>query len=189
MRHGQTDWNLAHRIQGATDIPLNDTGLAQAEHTRGALAEDAFDAVASSHLQRAAVTASTINREHGRPHHVDERLAERSFGSVEGWTVEQVRAAFESFDAIVDVESWHAVRERMLAALTDLARAYPNGRVLVVAHGSSIRALLGAVQGIGPREVPSLANCSVTELHHADDGSWSVRTFNDNTHLPAVLRT
>ena len=189
VRHGQTDWNLAHRIQGATDIPLNATGLAQAEHTREALRADRFDAVASSHLERAARTARTINEHHSTSHVIDERLAERCFASVEGWTVDQVKAAFDSFDAIVDVESWHTVTTRMLEAMHDLAAAYPDGRVLVVAHGSSIRAMLGAMQGIGPREVPSLLNCGITEVRHHDDGRWEILSFNDNGHLPEQLRT
>lgn len=189
VRHGQTDWNLTHRIQGATDIPLNDTGVAQAEHTREALRGHRFDAIASSHLQRATRTARTINELHSTEHHIDERLTERSFASVEGWTVDQVKAAFASFDAIVDVESWHAVTTRMMDAMRDLATAYPDGRVLVVAHGSSIRAMLGAMQGIGPREVPSMLNCGITEVRHMDDGHWEVLSFNDNSHLPEALRT
>ena len=189
VRHGQTDWNLEHRIQGSTDIPLNATGVAQAEHTREALREDEFDAIASSHLQRAEHTAATINASHGKAHHVDERLAERSFASVEGWTVEQVKAAFTSFDAIVDVESWHEVSQRMFEALNDLADAYPEGRVLVVAHGSSIRAVLAAIQEVSPREVPSMLNCSITEIRRNDDGSWLLESLNDNSHLPESLRT
>ncbi len=189
VRHGQTDWNLQHRIQGATDIPLNQTGIAQAELTRDALRDDRFDAIASSPLQRAEFTASTINAGHGKAHVVDERLAERSFASVEGWTVDQVRAAFTSFDAIVDVESWHEVSQRMFEALNDLADAYPAGRILVVAHGSSIRAVLGAIQGISPREVPSMLNCSITEVRRDDSGAWAVVSFNDNSHLPESLRS
>ena len=189
VRHGQTDWNLAHRIQGSTDIPLNDTGVAQAQATSEALRESEFDAVASSQLQRAAFTAQTINAHHGKAHVVDARLTERFFGPVEGWTVDEVNTAFGSFDAIADCESWHAVGERMLAALQDLAVAYPEGRVLVVAHGSSIRAVLGGVLGIPPREVKSMWNCSLTELRHNDDGTWTVMSLNDNSHLPEPLRT
>jgi uncharacterized phosphatase len=189
VRHGQTDWNLAKRIQGSTDIPLNDTGVAQAQATREALRGAEFTAIASSQLQRASFTAKTINEPHSKSHVVDARLSERSFGPVEGWTVDEVNAAFGSFDAIADCESWHAVGERMMAALRDLASAYPNGRVLVVAHGSSIRAVLGAVQGIPPREVKSMWNCSLTELRHHDDGTWTILSLNDNTHLPEPLRT
>lgn len=189
VRHGQTDWNLARKIQGSTDIPLNETGLEQARATREALRHDEFDAIASSHLQRAAVTAETINEHHSKQHHIDERLAERTFGPVEGWTVDEVNAAFGSFDAMADVESWHAVGVRMLDALDALALAYPDGRVLVVAHGSSIRAVLGAIQGIPPREVKSMWNCSLTELRRLDDGTWQIVSLNDNLHLPEDLRT
>jgi broad specificity phosphatase PhoE len=77
----------------------------------------------------------------------------------------------------------------MFDALRDLADQYPNGRVLVVAHGSSIRAVLGAIKGIPPREVKSMLNCSLTEIRHNDDGTWQILSLNDNTHLPEELRS
>lgn len=189
VRHGQTDWNLARRIQGSTDIPLNALGVLQAEHTREALRDASFDVVASSHLQRAAFTASTINEPHGRDHVIDARLSERAFASVEGWTVEAVNEAFGSFDAVNDIERWDAVITRMRDALEDLADAHDGGRVLVVAHGSAIRALIGSIQGIGPRDVPSMMNCSITEVSRDAAHHWSMVSFNDNTHLPEALRT
>ncbi len=189
VRHGQTDWNLEKKIQGSTDIPLNATGEAQAQHTRDALRAQSIDAVVSSTLQRAAFTADAINEHHAKPRHIDPRLSERAFASVEGWTVDQVTAAFGSFDAIADVEPWDHVSSRMFDAMQDLAAAYPDGRLLVVTHGSSIRALLAHMQGLGPREVPSMWNCSISEVRHHDDGTWELLSFNDNSHLPEALRT
>lgn len=189
VRHGQTDWNVQRRIQGSTDIPLNETGVQQAEATREALRDDDFDAVASSHLQRAAYTAATINQYHGKYHLIDERLAERVFGEIEGLTVDEVNRLFGSFDAVADVEWWDNVGVRMMDALTDLAAAYPDGRVLVVSHGSAIRAVLGVIQGIAPREVKSTLNCGLTSVRHHDDGSWEILAFNDNEHLPEDLRS
>ena len=186
MRHGQTDWNLERRIQGSTDIPLNDTGIAQAQHTSEALRSDSFDAVASSHLQRAKVTAETIGTHHHARSIIDPRLTERSFADVEGWKVEDVKAMFPSFDDITGVEPWTAVTTRMLAAMVDLTEL--GDRVLVVTHGSAIRGLLSAIQSIAPRELQSLWNCSITEVHF-EDGTWTMRSFNDNLHLPEPLRT
>ncbi len=188
MRHGQTDWNLEHRIQGSTDIPLNETGLAQATHTRDALANAHFDAVASSHLQRASVTATTIAGDRTLPIVVDRRLTERSFAHVEGWKVADVKAAFPSFDDIAGVEPWSAVTARMLEGLLALADAYEGGRVLVVTHGSAIRAFVASVQGIGPRDVQSLWNCSISQVRH-ERGTWVLDAFNDNSHLPDQLRS
>ena len=188
VRHGQTDWNVARRIQGSTDIPLNALGVLQAEHTRDALAAHTFDLVVSSQLSRAAVTADTINALHSAPRVVDERLAERSFAHVEGWTAEEVKREFGNFDTIEGVESWDAVAARMLASLEELAARQREGRILVVTHGSSIRALFGAVQSCGPRELPGTFNCSLSVLHHVN-GSWSVASFNDNSHLPVDLQT
>ena len=77
VRHGQTDWNLTHRIQGSVDIPLNETGLAQAAATRDAFASRPFDFLVSSHLERARVTAAHINEPWAVEHRIDERLTER----------------------------------------------------------------------------------------------------------------
>ncbi len=188
VRHGQTDWNLERRIQGSTDVPLNDTGIAQARHTSEALRTERFDAVASSHLQRAELTAATIGAHHVLRPLIDPRLTERSFAEVEGWKVEDVKALFPSFDDIAGVEPWSAVTARMLAAMEALAEAAVGGRVLVVTHGSAIRGFLSSIQGVAPREVQSLLNCSLTEVR-LEDGAWSIRSFNDNTHLPEHLRT
>ena len=60
IRHGETSWNVDARIQGHLDIPLNDVGLWQAQRAGAALADEHFDAIYSSDLQRALVTAALV---------------------------------------------------------------------------------------------------------------------------------
>jgi uncharacterized phosphatase len=66
VRHGETDWNRARRIQGATDIPLNDLGRAQAAEAGDLLSRRSFDRVVASPLSRAAETGSIIAARGGR---------------------------------------------------------------------------------------------------------------------------
>ena len=85
IRHGQTDWNAQRRLQGSTDIPLNDVGRAQARDAVAVLSAYEWDAIASSPLSRAAETADLIAAGLGLSdvRRVPE-LTERSFGPAEG---------------------------------------------------------------------------------------------------------
>lgn len=193
VRHGQTDWNLSHRIQGSVDIPLNATGIAQAAATRDALATTTVDLLVSSQLERAAITATTINAPHGKQHLQDLRLAERAHGRYEGWTVQEIIAEIGPgnedafFQHSPELEAWSDVSERVLAALTDVAAHSAGGTAVVVSHGGAIRAAIAAIRGVHHRALPSLFNCSVTKLRY--DGAWTVLDYNDNRHLPESLRT
>lgn len=193
VRHGQTDWNLTHRIQGSVDIPLNETGLAQAAATRDAFASRPFDLLLSSHLERARVTAAHINEPWGVEHRIDERLTERGHGPFEGWTWKEVVAhvgeedADHFFQHSPELESWPAVKQRMLDVLHETAAAVGSGTAVVVSHGGSIRAVIAEITGVHHRSVASLFNCSVTALQY--DGSWTVVECNNNEHLPEALRT
>ena len=85
IRHGQTDWNLAGRIQGSTDIPLNDTGREQAREAARALDASVTTVMYSSDLSRANETARIIADVHGwNDPHVIPPLRERFYGEAEG---------------------------------------------------------------------------------------------------------
>lgn len=193
VRHGQTDWNLTHRIQGSVDTPLNATGLAQAAATADAFIGRAFDHIVSSQLERAAITAAHINATQRHPLHVDARLAERGHGEFEGWTWKEVAAhvgeehADEFFQHSPKLEAWDAVQARMLAALTDAATAVDGGTGVVVSHGGAIKSLIAAIRGVHYRTLPTLNNCSITHLRF--DGEWTVVDYNNVAHLPDHLRT
>ena len=76
VRHGQTAWNDIGRFQGSTDVPLNLLGIEQAEKAALALKYIHFDAIYSSPLNRAQVTAQTIARPHQLTVQVEPRIAE-----------------------------------------------------------------------------------------------------------------
>ena len=84
VRHGETDWNLQRRIQGSTDVPLNETGRAQARRVGQLLAGRTWDAIVASPLSRAFDTASIIAGEVGLPEPTtDPRLVELVSGPIE----------------------------------------------------------------------------------------------------------
>lgn len=134
VRHGETDWNAERRYQGHADIPLNARGREQAQALAEQLAGEALDAIYSSDLSRARVTAQIVGDRLDVPVIADPDLREIDVGDVEGLTFEESR----------DLDAWqgepkehHA--ERMLGAIHRIAERHPDGRVLVVTHGGSMR--------------------------------------------------
>lgn len=90
-RHGQTDWNLLGKIQGQTDIELNDTGRNQAEETGMQIQNEKIDLIITSPLKRAKETAEIINKNFNVSIIEDDRLLERKYGRNEGSTKEDIQ--------------------------------------------------------------------------------------------------
>ncbi len=170
IRHGQTDWNLARRIQGSTDIPLNETGRAQAADAAAMLRGERFDHVYASPLVRAHETAAIIAAHLGLPAPLTTRgMREREFGDGEGLLVADFLEKYGSWHGEVPgAETLEQVTERALRSLERIARAArqrsaPRAEsVLVATHGGVIRALiLHASGGTLPRDGDLLGNASV----------------------------
>lgn len=170
VRHGQTDWNLARRIQGSTDIPLNDTGRADAVAAAEVLSAGTHHAIYASPLIRARETASIIAARLGLPEPAITRgLREREFGDAEGTTVSDYIARYGGWHAPVPgAETLEQVRDRALDSLGRIARASrrrsapASESIIVVTHGGVIRALLlHASGGSLPRDTDVLSNGSV----------------------------
>lgn len=184
-RHGETDWNLSHKLQGLTDIPLNDAGREQAGCIAEALGPKQLAAVWTSPLLRARDTAAAIAQAAGVELKVEERLRERNLGVMEGRTGKEVEAEFPEV-----WEAWRALEElppegraepeaevisRVEAALFDLAAAHPGGAVAVVAHGAVLRCLCRKTFG----------NASISTLHVGPGRKWTPVHLDDGSHLKA----
>ncbi|NPV56099.1 MAG: histidine phosphatase family protein [Anaerolineae bacterium] len=151
VRHGETDWNNAGRIQGHTDIPLNENGRKQARKAAQRLAEQRFDAAYASDLSRARETAEIIAAAHGLPVQTDPRLRERSHGSLEGYFYQDIRLkhpdlieALRADPVCTSMPGGESVADtaaRMAAAADDLAARHPGGVLLVATHGLSLATL------------------------------------------------
>jgi probable phosphoglycerate mutase len=144
LRHGQTDWNREHRTQGSTDIPLNDTGIAQAHAAVVLLRDTSIGVIACSPLSRALDTAAIIAAALNLPLEVRADLREASFGAHEGETMGVWFAAWAAGEVVPEGgESFAQVRVRAVAALNDLLAAGPLP--LVVAHGGMFRTVRAAM--------------------------------------------
>jgi broad specificity phosphatase PhoE len=159
VRHGETDWNRDMRIQGATDIPLNDTGRAQARATGDRLSAERSSGVpvvvVSSDLSRAAETADIIAETLGTV--VSARypgLRERGYGEAEGMRTSDFHARWGDWHGaeVPGAEPWPVVRERALRAVrqvvADARRSSPvSPEVIAVSHGALIRQVLKHATG------------------------------------------
>lgn len=146
VRHGQTAWNVDQRLQGRSDVRLNATGRQQAERAGVQLAKDGpWDLVVCSPLGRARQTAQIIADYLGIWQVLEiEDLVERDFGAAEGRYFGKLSAQ-EREQLLAGGEPEDAVVVRAVNALRALVEQYPKSRVVIVAHGTLIRLVLGAL--------------------------------------------
>ncbi|MDR6686399.1 putative phosphoglycerate mutase [Arthrobacter sp. 1088] len=176
VRHGQTDWNAERRLQGATDIPLNDVGREQAREAVATLSNYQWDAIVSSPLSRAAETADLIAEGLGLTvaRRVPE-LIERSFGPAEGLQAGPELEALRIPGGFRGGESDDDAASRGIDALEQLAQEFSGQRVLVVTHGTLIRLTLSRAIG---RTLDSVHNAVLNLAHHHVSDGWKLEYFN-----------
>lgn len=200
IRHGETSWNVDARIQGHLDIPLNGTGLWQAERAAAALADEQFDAIYSSDLQRALATAQAIAHTTGCPVHPDTGLRERCFGSFEGRTFKDIEAALPDqalrwrkrdpeFVPDDGGESLHMLRGRIQHTVDRLAAQHVGGQIALVAHGGVMDILyrLATRQDLQAPRTWALDNAAINRLLWTPDGLTLVG-WGDVAHLQDSTR-
>lgn len=176
IRHGKTDWNALGKIQGQTDIPLNEEGTLQARLLARRLAaeEEKWDAVVTSDLSRAIETGRIVAEALGVPLLPGEPLLrERSFGLIEGTTEEErIRQWGTNWRSAGEagVEDDASVRQRAEAFLAKWRAAMPDARLLVVSHGSFLAQMIHLM-------------CSGLDDSHLGNMSYSVLEFKDDAWL------
>lgn len=184
VRHGETDWNFQRRIQGSTDIPLNDTGRRQATAAGKLLARRDWDLVVASPLSRAFETASIIADEVGLP--VPTTLAaivERHYGDAEGMTDADLAVSFPEDAPVPGREAREAVAARVIPALLELAEQRPGESIIVVSHGGVIRSVLNAIEPFAKHG--SIRNGSIHSFLHAD-GTLELIAFDDPIEVESL---
>ncbi len=158
MRHGQTDWNVQGLFQGDTDVPLNATGIAQAEEAAASLTEGQVDLIVCSTLQRAGQTADIVNRALKCPIIYREELIERGFGEWEGKEIAPIRQdPFFATGALYNynwpetpygIEPIRVFCARIWGLLDELREYYPERKILLVTHGGTIRGIHAYFTGV-----------------------------------------
>ncbi|KOG32408.1 histidine phosphatase family protein [Streptomyces resistomycificus] len=191
-RHGQTVWHAENRYAGVSDVSLTDTGREQAEALGRWAAAHPVDAVWTSPVSRAVVTAEPACRALGLTPHREPGLRECDFGVVEGRTLAEFAAedpagaAAYRADPVAHpfpgAEDPKAAAARGAEALRRIAAAHPGERVLVVAHNTLFRlvlcTLLSIPAGEYRRVFPRLLNAAISELRVTPDGSAALLSLN-----------
>ncbi|MCW5234249.1 histidine phosphatase family protein [Verminephrobacter eiseniae] len=199
IRHGETAWNVDTRIQGHLDIPLNDTGLWQAEQLARALAGEPIAAIYTSDLQRAHATAQAVARTTGAPLTAEPGLRERSFGRFQGRTFAQIEAELPA-DALrwrkrdphyapEGGESLLTLHARIERTIATLAQPHLDEQIVLVAHGGVLDALyrLATRQDIQAPRTWQLSNAAINRLLWTPDG-LNLIGWADTRHLDDAVR-
>jgi probable phosphoglycerate mutase len=189
-RHGNTDWNATHRVQGQSDVPLNDLGRRQAAQAAECLARREPDLLISSDLQRAAHTADALAEITGLRPERDARLRERAFGQWEALTAEEIkerlpqsRARWEAGDPDPGdgVEPLGDLAKRVAEVVREVADRLPGGLIVLASHGGSIKYGVASLLGWPEEILPTLAsigNCHWTEVTFDHRRGWRLVTYN-----------
>jgi probable phosphoglycerate mutase len=161
-RHGQTDWNVEHRLQGSTDTQLNGTGREQAVKLAARLRGVRFDAVYSSVLRRSRETAGIVRGP--VPLTVLAGLNERRLGTFEGRRADASdpatardyeRRSQDPDDTLDGGESLTQFFERVRATVAGIRAQHPSGAILIVGHGGTNQMIVRALLGLSANEAHS----------------------------------
>ena len=170
VRHGQTVWNIEHKVQGHTDSPLTEIGLQQAENLAKTFRNIQFDVALSSDLLRAKKTAEIITLEKKLAITTTEHLREQYYGQAEGKSSAPYVALWEEWRKlsdeeqmkqriVSDAESDEEVATRFITFLREAAVAYPGKTVLIVSHGSMMCTLLVKLGFASYTSLIGIENC------------------------------
>lgn len=186
IRHGQTDWNAAGRIQGLEDVELNAVGRIQATQTGLYLQQWTWDRIISSPLKRAAESATLIaDQLKLSPIRIMDEFMERDYGECSGMTTAQRKHSFP--DGIIPKqETLETLQKRALAGLQQLI-AEPQARTLIVTHGGLINSLLAQFSNgeIGSGKT-FLHNASLA-VFQCQQQHWQILAYNLTDHLAIEL--
>ena len=196
VRHGASADSLEGEtfelVEGQGDPPLSEAGRHQAEQVGLRLAQEPFDALYVSTLQRTVQTAAPLAARTGMTPVVDADLREVFLGEWEGGVL-RVKAADEDplfqkvmaeqrWDVIAGAESRQAFGGRLRRAVERITASHPGGRIVVFSHGAAIGEILAQATGSDPFAFVGPDNASISKLVVTPD-RWIIRGYNDTTHL------
>lgn len=196
LRHGQTRWNIEGKIQGKTDIPLNEAGLSQAGFLAAAMEGCGAKALYSSPLLRARQTAEEVAEKTGLTVRVLPELQEVDFGLWEGnnW-------AFIGQNYPEDYKKWEinpagttptggedrrSCQERIRNAVEQVIKESAGGDVIIVAHGGILVYIISyLLRNQSEKREIIVKNASISVIHYNEiTGLGFLSVLNDTTHLP-----
>jgi len=195
VRHGQTEWNRVERFRGRADIPLNETGLAQAEATGlRVAAEWQPTAIYSSPLSRAIQTAEAIARNFSLEVQRYPGLIDIDYGEWQGLSPDEARQRWPAeLDAwynapekarIPGGESLEELRTRAMSTVNELAASHPGQTIVLIGHTVINRIILLGVLGLGNERFWRLRQepCAIN-VFEAEADDFTLASMNDTCHL------
>jgi 2,3-bisphosphoglycerate-dependent phosphoglycerate mutase len=194
VRHGETEWNAAMRLQGKQNSNLSRTGKIQVERVAQELAKRTFDILITSDLGRAVDTAKAINTFHSLVIAPDTRLRERNFGVMEGLTREEIQekhpGVFEEYHKRKDTyeipggESLVQFYNRVSQALESIVEKNRGKNILIVAHGGVLDCAIRKVFGysLDAHRCFALPNAAIN-VFNARNNEWSLDEWGNVNHL------
>jgi broad specificity phosphatase PhoE len=195
VRHGQTEWNRVERFRGRADVPLNETGLAQAEATGLRIhGEWQPSAVYSSPLSRAVRTAEAIAKHFNLPVQIHPGMADIDYGEWQGLTPDEVRdrwpAALHAWyhqpdQAIIPGgETLAQLRSRGMSAVNELSARHAEQTIVLVGHTVINRIILLGVLGLGNERFWHIKQdtCAIN-VFEVEKGGYVLVSLNDTCHL------
>ena len=195
VRHGQTKWNVEMRLQGTLDSDLTETGIFQAKKLSERLSDIEFSKVFASPSGRTMKTAELVLGNRVSPIVTDERLKEMNFGVLEGEKIEALDEKFKEEITIMhedpeiynpseyNGETYKELISRTSDFLDDIVSS-ENGKVLVVAHGMSLMAIISAINNLEGKDFWSRGlkpNVSLT-MYNYNNGLFGEELFYDTSH-------
>ena len=194
VRHGKTDWNETGRCQGISDVPLNSSGIEQAEKLASSLKDESIDRIYSSNLARAKVTAEKIAGYHSINVNLRDDLREMDQGVLEGLYFSHIQ---EEYSHVLEHwrndpetlqlpggESLIGVQQRALDAIADIRSRFGSQNIVVVSHNMVIGTLLCSFTGSSLKKLRDYivdeASKTVVEIY---DDRFVIISLNDIDHL------
>ena len=197
IRHGETNWNQEHVFRGRRDVRLNATGISQADITAKALEDRVFDAIYTSPLKRALVTARRIAKPHEIAIRETDGFSDISYGVWEGLSIDTVRREYPKYyqkwlDSPHKVkftrgESMKRAWKRVNSALREVIWTHGTGTVVIVSHRMPIKMMTAYLLGRKRDAIASVRHdpCAMS-IFRVDHRDYEPVVLNDSSHLESL---
>ena len=200
VRHGETVWNQENRWQGQADVPLSETGRAQARRLAQRLRAEGrpVRAIYASDLSRAFHTAEILGEVLGVPPLPDVGWREMDIGVWSGLTTAEVIARhatdWERLRAGEDLprgggETFAQFQTRILRSVERMKGIHAGEQIVIVTHGGAVRAFLLHCRGLDEsqfRLIDKIGNTGISEVIITPGGELTIHSVNDVTHLDGL---
>lgn len=197
VRHGETEFNAANKVQGTMDTNLNEKGLQQAEKVAKRLMQEKIDIVYTSSLNRAKTTAQKIAEIANTEIYELHEFKEICLGPWQGLTLQEINEQYEEHYKIYrenpaafnmpGAETFLQVTERFCNAIHKVVSDHPDKKIVIVSHGAAIKAAIISILGMDINFYNKfrIDNASICILQFSDEyhGGITVKSMNDTCHL------